>query len=181
MDHLKTGDLVMFSGKYWTSYTVRFLTWSKFSHCGMLLRDPANLPKGLYLLQCDGTDQDFGVQLSLFSEYVEGYDGKVFVYPIQGVEPNSFDRLDEIYQQTQDIPYSLYPPDIVRVLNGGCFHRANTTQYFVCSTYTAYVYKQIGLLCPCNDWTLVQPKHLVEKSDTIMWQNCSFGTPLQLK
>jgi hypothetical protein len=172
----------MYQGKAWTSYIVRALTNSRWTHCGILWRDPPNLPSGLYVIHSDGTLDDFGVQMDLFSQYVEEYPGKVFIYPICGVEPANFAPLEAIFKQTQDAGYDLYPPDIIRTLNGGgCLWRARTTQYFVCSTYIAYVYEQLGLICPCNDWTLVRPKDLLESPDKVHWQNCTFGDQVQIK
>ena len=181
MDELKTGDLIMFQGKMWTSYIVQWLTSSMWSHVGIVWRDPPGNPPGVYLLHSDGTIDDFGVQIDLLSKYLDEYVGKVFVYPIQGVEADKFAPIAQIYQETQDTGYDLYPPDIIRILTGGCMRRARTTQYFVCSTYTAYVYERVGLICPCSDWTLVQPKHLVEEPSPVEWQGCSFGSPIQLK
>ena len=87
MEQLKTGDLVMFQGQAWTSYVVRILTFSKWSHCGMIWRDPPGEKPGVYLLHSDGTLKEFGVQLVPFQQYVDEYSGKVFVYPLQGIDP----------------------------------------------------------------------------------------------
>ena len=90
-DTLKTGDLIIFSGNNnIISCAVKIALWSKWTHIGIVVRDPDFLiahdkKKGLYLLNSDWPyEKDIetvtkrnGVQLVDLRKKIESYDGHI--------------------------------------------------------------------------------------------------------
>lgn len=89
-DKLDTLDIILFKGEdYWFSYVVEYLTWSEFSHIGIVLKSPTYISPeltGVYLLESgsenfpDAEDhkRKFGVQISDLTEILDNYTGKVY-------------------------------------------------------------------------------------------------------
>ena len=87
MKKFQTGDIVLFSGRCRVGRTVRLLSWSKWSHVGMIINDDRNHPfpllyesthsqtiKGLDVGDCTS-----GVQIVPFIERLKEYNGSVGV------------------------------------------------------------------------------------------------------
>ncbi len=74
--HAETGDLLLFKETWWFSRLIQYFTNSKYSHCGIIIKDPSftDIPlQGLYLLESTGflktkdaedNVSKFGVQLT---------------------------------------------------------------------------------------------------------------------
>ena len=84
---LQTGDLILFDTKppvsnvfcYIFDKLVQIFTQSKYTHCGMILKDPTflNLPLGTYIWECgiektldpQDNEKKFGVQICNIETY----------------------------------------------------------------------------------------------------------------
>lgn len=124
LDDLKTGDLLLFGDSpFWFSDLIRYFSKSKYSHIGIILRDPTYIdPKltGLYLWESgsenfvDSEDdkKKFGVQITNlhellskkennssigFLDYRSLYTDKTKEYIEQ--------KIKEIHQKVHNIPY----------------------------------------------------------------------------
>jgi hypothetical protein len=64
---LEDGDIVLFSGRKWSSRIVRFVTRSKYSHAGIV----ANWDNRMMVMEAQG----YGVRAACLSEIVLRYDG----------------------------------------------------------------------------------------------------------
>lgn len=177
-------DIMLFSGKgYWFSYFVETVTWSEFSHIGIVLKSPTWLsPKltGVYLLE-SGTESipdaedhrlKWGVQITDLKDILMGYRGRVYYRKLrcpdlwQAATPTSHAqlttstkaRLRAIHDVIHNKPYDAWLQDLVRTeldLDIGDNHR---TDRFVCSALVAYVYTELGLFPEDMQWDLDRPK-----------------------
>lgn len=182
MNDLKTGDMLLFRGNAWTSRIVTCLTSSKWTHCGMVWKDPPNEKPGLYILESSISEKDDGVQISPLTDYITAYTGEVWVKSITTEQDHRFEKLPLIYARTEGKEYNLLPSDVVRLVNrGGCGWRSYKKRCFVCSTYLAFVYERLGFIASQIDWTIVQPQDFVDDNTYITWINCLFEELERLK
>lgn len=101
-DQLKTGDLVLFSGQSFAARIVRGFTGSRWSHVGLVVRQP-DMPQTPLLWEatlaskaCDiieGKAFD-GVQLVALDDRVVSYQGVVAVRRLQRVQTDAQARVD---------------------------------------------------------------------------------------
>jgi hypothetical protein len=168
---LGTFDILLFSGKdYWFSYAVEWLTWSDFSHVGIVLRSPTWLdPKltGLYMLE-SGTETTpdavsgriiFGVQITPLEDLLKSYKGKVYCRKLlTTVDTTDLQtKLVEAYNVAAAKPYDDSPTDLLRTelqLKMGDMRRTNA---FFCSALVGFLYCYIGLIDSQSTWDSFRP------------------------
>jgi len=175
IDNLDSLDILLFAGKgYWFSYFVETVTWSEFSHIGIVLKSPTYLsPKltGNYLLESgaekirDAEDHKvkWGVQITDLREILEGYNGRIYYRKlncpeIRKAHASTEARMRAIHDVIHNKPYDAYLVDLTRTefdLNIGDCQR---TGRFICSALVGYVYTELGLLPAGTEWDLDTPK-----------------------
>lgn len=184
MESLKTGDIVLFNGSYLSSFVVKVASRSKWSHVGMVWENPPGYKEGRYLLSSDITMAENGVQILPLEEMIRDYRGEVWIknlYIVKGNRYDIFASLNFLFKQTRGVDYNFFPPDIIRLINkSGCSWRRKATNWFVCSTYVAYLYTKLGVICRDNDWSVVHPKDFVE-AKSLPWVNCYFSALRRIK
>ena len=176
LETAQTGDILLFnSRKFWYSRAIEACTHSKFSHIGIIVRNPSFLDKkledGLYLLESgyEGVPDSieskliYGVQLvpleDCFRDYVNKTDGGYVYYrQIHCEKPITFYRnFSEACNKVYAKPYDVLPIDWLKAELGveiGNVQRMNT---FWCSALVTYMYIQLGLLPNTLPWTLITP------------------------
>jgi len=195
MDNLGTFDLILCHGSdYWFSDLVEFMTRSRFSHCGIVLRDPVEIDpqlKGLYLLEsgeesfpdAENHVKKVGVQITDFNKWIKGYKGHIYVRKFH-TDLNRSElekKMAEIHHIIHDKPYDMWPGDLVKVwlkLDVGDNQRTND---FFCSALVSYVYSQLGILPSSTKWDLIDPEYLAENHLNIFAVNSKFGKLEKLK
>ena len=87
---LNTGDLLLFTSPSYIGMFIDYFTGSKYSHCGIIIKDPdfgPNEMKGVYILESTGLDHKkesedneikFGVQLRKLEDTYKDYNGSIF-------------------------------------------------------------------------------------------------------
>lgn len=173
VNKLNTGDIILFHcSNYWFSIVVEWLTWSDFSHVGMILRDPTYIHpdlKGLYILE-SGSENfpdaiehriQYGVQLVNFSKVVNSYSGCIYVKNL--VIPKTFkDNMDvvlgKIWIQIKDKPYDDHIWDLIRVMFKIGWGDNNRYDNFFCSALITFIYEQCGFFRTAVSWDLITPK-----------------------
>lgn len=154
-EQLKTGDLVLFSGRTLSSRLVRIFTGSRWSHIGMVVRLP-DMPGTPLLWEATrpskvrdifrGMPAD-GVQLVPLDDRVLSYEGHVAIRRLQGVSPDAGRRrcLEQLMDAWRDRPYHNFVRRFFGVLlcrdAGSPFRRGG-----FCSELVAEVYRQWRLL-----------------------------------
>lgn len=105
---LKTGDLILFSGRDGFSEVIKKVTGSIFSHVGMVIWDNTGwLGDRVYLTESttlvdlpDAISHEFikGVQIQFLSDRLWSYDGQAYLLPLKtGIDPVAKVRmLDQI-------------------------------------------------------------------------------------
>ena len=190
---LDTGDIILFRGSSWLSYLLEWIGRSRYSHVGIIIKDPAfidsSLPNGIYLLESgwnpipDSEDHVLksGVQLHLFSDLLkECAPYSVYVRRISCERNHSFyEKIDTIHKTIHNRPYDMNLWDWIRAayhldIDGSIAPAPSaTTKRFWCSALVAYVLDQLDLIEPVN-WSIVTPRDFSLWSSRISY-HCKIG------
>lgn len=173
---LQTGDLILFRGTSWISTVLEYVGKSKYSHVGIIIKNPRflneNLEDGLYLLDSSfgySPDEEdnkikYGVQLHKFDDILALYSpGSTFVRKITAVRDQAFyDNLARIHKDVYNKPYDLHLCDWIEAkLNMETPIPVNPlwrwTGRFWCSALVSYIYCELGWISECN-WGLIAPR-----------------------
>lgn len=153
---LKTGDLVLFSGKGGISAGIKWATLSRWSHVGMIVV----LPEYDFVTVWESTtlsslvDLDTkiprkGVQLVPLSSRIEGYDGEVAVRQLEGVSFDNDDNknLMQLRRELAGREYEQNKIELIKAAYDGPLGRnsEDLTSLF-CSELVAEAYQRLGLL-----------------------------------
>lgn len=163
---LKTGDIVLFSGKGGISAGVKWATLSRWSHVGMILK----LPEYDFVTVWESTtlsslvDLDTqvprkGVQLVPLSARIKDYDGEIAVRQLDGVtfEDSDIQELIKLRHEVAGRPYEKNVIELIKAAYDGPLGRntEDLTSLF-CSELVAEAYQRLGLLSedkPSNEYT----------------------------
>ena len=177
MDTLETGDIILFRGNSWISYFLEWIGRSRYSHVGMIIKNPSfindSLKDGIYLLESgwnaipDSEEHIIksGVQLHLLSDILQNCDpGSVYVRRISCTRNHTFyEKLDIIHQTIHNRPYDMNLWDWIRAayhldIDGSIAPSSSaTTTQFWCSALIAYIFDKLELIEPVN-WSVVTPR-----------------------
>ena len=163
---LKTGDIILFSGKGGTSAGIKWATLSKWSHVGIIV----NLPEYDFVTVWESTtlsttiDLDTnkarkGVQLIPLSARVNGYDGDIGVRQLTGVDSSQLDvkALMELRKEISGKKYEQSQIELIKAAYDGPFGRnSEDLSSLFCSELVAEAYQRLGLLSedkPSNEYT----------------------------
>ncbi len=104
-DKLKTGDVLLFSGRGFVSWVIRLRTWSKISHVGMVYKIGTNV---MVWESTRLTGKD-GVQISLLSVRGKRYKGRIRVRQLHTRRDNQFyGTFDKVRQETKGVKYERH-------------------------------------------------------------------------
>lgn len=172
---LQTGDILLFEGNAWYSRLIEIFGYSRYSHIGMVLRDPVYIDptfKGIYLLQssiiaCDSSVSSntphFGVQLIPIHEAIENYkmgNGTMYYRSLECIRDDNFQtRLKNAYDIASNKPYDINPCDWIKAEFGIDCGNVQRTDKFWCSSLVAFMYVRLGFLYPTLHWSLIAPRH----------------------
>lgn len=180
INDFSTGDIILFNGLYPASKIIDVVTQGKWSHVGMVVKDPNFLfnvdhKKGIFLYESDGKefiDVDsgsklFGVQLVDLKEKIDKYEGTIAYRKLLWNKPIEYfdDVLKVIYNTTYHKSYDwnvfdLLDPIIYKkfwILDKILHINHRKTDAFFCSSFVSYIYTQLGLLPQKTDWSLIYP------------------------
>lgn len=173
-DDLKTGDIVLFSGKGFISAGIKAASRSIWSHIGMVLDLPEYNFKALWesttlsKIKNLGTGTHMkGVQLVPLSERFKAYDGKAAVRKLNGVDfgKEAIQSLMDFRKEIAGRPYEEDKIELIKSAYDGPFGgNAENLSSLFCSEMVAEAYQRMGLLSegiPSNEYT---PADFSEKS-----------------
>lgn len=169
-----TGDILLFSDKtYIPSRIIEYVTDSKYSHTGIILRDPTYINpdlKGLYILESTGCSNimdaedkkiKFGVQIRKFEPVYETYDGAIMWRRLHIDRDEKFcQTIKDIHDVIHNKPYDINPKDWVESLFDIKLGNVQVTSRFFCSALVTYIYDKLGLVDKGTPWTIIRPKDL---------------------
>lgn len=193
----QTGDLLLFEGEAWYSRLIEFFGYSRYSHIGMILRDPTYLNKdlnGLYLLQssivpapdsAEGGDTHFGVQIVPLDQAVTKYKqscGTMYYRSLDCVRDQQFtDRLKNAYKTIQGKPYDLNPCDWIKAEFGIHCGNLQRTDEFWCSSLVAFMYVRLGFLYPSIPWSIIAPRRFSAFENLqLNFQDCNITDEVEI-
>ena len=174
-----TGDIILFQDNStstlldYLAYLIQYFTDSKYSHVGMVVKDPlikGKIIKGLYLLESTGFDSmkdiesnktKFGVQIVELKERLK-LSNDTHYYRKLNIErtPQFIDLYNKAYAIVKDRPYDINPTDWCKAefdLKKGNVQKTNT---FFCSALVSFLFTALNLLPKTTDWTIMRPKDL---------------------
>ena len=151
---LKTGDIILFSGKSLISRMIRLFTFSRWSHIGLVIRDRRTDELLLWEATTDNIVDDYElgprkrcVQLVKLEEKIRHYRGVVAVRHLRGVEIDlqMQSELDNLVKQLRTASYQNYLIEYLRYFLG--YRRDQMKQAF-CSQLIAEAYQRLRLIPP---------------------------------
>ena len=157
---LKTGDIVLFSGKSGFSRTIKYFTTSVWTHVGMVLEVPGHegplVWESLRIGEIeDVVDQRLksGVQLlSLCERVVRSYDAIAVRQLSHPVDSAMLDAALRFRLEVRDRPYEQNVFEVVRAAWDGPFGlNTEDLSSLFCSELVAASYQRMGLLLPHED------------------------------
>lgn len=163
---LKTGDVVLFSGKGGISAGIKWATLSRWSHVGMIVVLPEydfvtvwEATTLISLVDLDTKVPRKGVQLVPLSSRIQGYDGEVALRQLKGVTFDGGDvkNLMQLRRELAGKPYEKNQIELIKATYDGPLGRnsEDLTSLF-CSELVAKAYQRLGLLGkgkPSNEYT----------------------------
>jgi hypothetical protein len=190
LDDLKTGDVILFSDTTnWASRIIEYFTGSKWSHVGIVLRDPIYIdPKltGLYLWESGPEDmndaednvQKWGVQIVDLRAKIKEYNGTISGRKITNINKLPLDtkerdaKIQVIFNTTYDKPYDYNPLDMIFCLLKLQYMNSRSLNSVFCSAFASYIYTELGYLDKSTNWSMIEPCHfsseytpMIDKSD----------------
>ena len=201
LNTLQTGDIILFSGNYWYSNIIKYFEKSKYSHVGMVLKDPTfikGVDKGLYFIESgyegmkdvEDHEKKFGVQINKLEDVIkqnleEGssvYYRKL-VLDDESKRKNFMKIMEKTHKIVHGKPYDIKIKDWIKAeialeensyehFKGAMYKKTST---FWCSALVTYLYSQLGLVDKDIPWTIVAPKEFSEKGTLLKLIDCKFG------
>ncbi len=156
-DQLRTGDLILYSGKQRISALIKALTFSRWSHVGMVVRLPTqdligvweSTKKGTGLEDLDSGTARKGVQFVVLSDRARTYKGRLAIRRLHDARLGDLDyqRLWKLRQDLREKPYETDRLELFKAVYDGPFgkNKEDLSSVF-CSELVAEAYQTLGLL-----------------------------------
>jgi len=187
---LKTGDVILFSGKGGISAGIKWATLSRWSHVGMIVV----LPEYDFVTVWESTtlsslvDLDTkvprkGVQLVPLSSRIEGYGGEVAVRQLEGVTFDNEDvkKLMELRRELAGRDYEQDKIELIKAAYDGPLGRnAEDLSSLFCSELVAEAYQRLGLISDDKASNEYTPADFSEKKQLTLLEG-TLGKEVLLK
>lgn len=196
----QTGDLLLFSGKsVFPSELIQMFTHSKYSHTGIILRDPVFAQesfKGLYILESTGyiaaNDVEkhkriVGVQINRLSDvYKDVGSGTIYWRRLITTRDKDFYQiLSNVHTLTYGKGYDFDPADWIKAYFDIIDKYEQKEDVFICSALCSFLFDRLGLLVKPVNWTIVRPVDMgteyPESERRIAFINCTMEPEIQIK
>ena len=195
---LETGDLLLFHGTSILSTILEYFGRSKYSHIGMIIKNPKflndKLKDGLYVLESsygykpDEEDHQikFGVQLHKLEDIYKP--NTIYVRKLKNIIRDDifYEKLKNIHTIIHNKPYDLHIMDWIMAEENiskpiSINPLWKITNRFWCSALISYVYLRLGWVSDVN-WSLVAPCEFSSKeSKGSLLFICSLDDEIELK
>lgn len=153
---LKTGDIVLFSGKGGASAGIKWATFSRWSHVGMVVVLPEYDLVTVWESSTLATIPDIdthapnkGVQLVPLSARLEQYEGEIAVRQLQNVRFKKED-IRSLMQLRRELAGRKYEEEQIQLIRAAWDHafgrNAEDLTSLFCSELVAEAYQRLGLL-----------------------------------
>jgi len=200
---LETGDILLFRGDQMVSRCIEYFTHSRFSHVGMVLRDPVYINpklKGLYLWEsgaepfCEAEENEYlyGVQIVPLEQALEQYRrGNVYYRKLNLDGELDIERLKDIHEEIHHHRYDLNILDWIKAdeyqkegkiedkskLN----RKIETPETVWCSALMGYIFVSMGWIEKDILFRYLSPEEWTSKYDNKMkYINCNLDCEKRL-
>jgi hypothetical protein len=161
---LKTGDIVLFSGKGGISSLIKWFTKSQWSHVGMVIRstewDSLLLWESTTLSKLKDIESDTarqGVQLVLLSERIYNYDGEIGIRRLITEKVIKTQPLMDLRKELKGRPYEQNKIELFKSAYDGAWgENEEDLSSIFCSEAIAEAFQRWGFLpesIPSNEYT----------------------------
>lgn len=184
---IDTGDILLFRGTSIVSRLLEYFGKSKYSHVGMVLKNPTyihpELQDGLYILESSSNDTPdvedhrfkIGVQIHRLEDVLNEFpQGSVYVRHLDFQRDETFyQHLTSVHSEVHNKPYDVNPVDWLRA-EWNLIHpfpinsSYQKTGSFWCSALLCYLYSKLGFLETETDWSLIAPREFSSEEGTII-------------
>lgn len=197
-DEYDTGDILLFSDiTYIPSKLIEYFTDSKYSHVGIVLKNPVYIDPGLagtYILEstglsdiADSEDNKYktGVQIRDLQSVYEEYNGAMYWRKLHLTRDDEFNRkIANIHSIIYNKPYDVNPVHWLGSLINVKIGDVQTTNRFFCSALVTYIYDRLGLVDSGTPWDIIRPKDLGTENpgtNRIKFINCQIDNEIVIK
>lgn len=201
LSQVETGDIILWSGNGAISDFVKVATKSKWTHVGIVIKNPDFLltkeplsgiyfynSNGNYEIDIESQKKIFGVQLNDLNETITHYDGEVYLRRLESslTHDQRMDKLRAVYNSEFHKPYDWRPLDLIGAY--AHHHGWKIADFIVdprhidrvfCSALTGYAYTQMGLLDPLTRWSAMYPDDFAKITD--LYDGSKLGDLIPLK
>jgi len=196
-DNFNTGDIILFSDKsFIPSLLISYFTNSKYTHIGMILKDPTYIKedlKGLYIFESTGLSSindaednknKFGVQIRKFEDVYNNYNGAIYWRKLN-VNRNElfYKNIKEIHSILHGKPYDLNLIDWFCALFNIKLNKEQCDNKFFCSALISCVYSKLSLLDINTPWTIIRPNDFgsEQEKSRLIFINCNLEKEIIIK
>ena len=202
LNNLNTGDLILFQGKHsLISSLINIFTNSRWTHIGIVLKDPEFIDKqlnGLYLWESGKEDfpdsednkYKYGTQIVDLKEKIDIYDGIVVARRLKCNRDKFDTKLKIIHNTVHNKPYDDNIFDFImtklgiKQLDQGNFkyrllnwlgYNPRKVDKMYCSSLVAYIYTELGLIDANTRWTDIFPVYFSSENPNLKLLNATLG------
>lgn len=197
-EEFETGDIILFSDiTYIPSRIIEWVTGSKYSHVGIVLKDPTYinpLLKGLYIFESTGLSsivdsednkRKTGVQIRKLENVCNDYNGAIFWRKLHALRNDDFNKkIIEIHTKVYNKPYDIQPIDWLKSMFNNKHGDSQVMSRFFCSALVTYIYDVLGFVPSDTPWTIIRPKDFGTENiatNRIQFINCTVDNEVMIK
>ena len=189
LESCQTGDILLYNSNTLVGRTIEWLSYSKFSHISIILRDPTYINpelKGLYVIESGSEGikdvisgkKVIGVQVIpleyVLSEYQNANFGYLYYRKLDCERSDDFEsKMKEVVMNTDGKFYDINPLDWIKAkfdIEIGDEQKENT---FWCSALASYIYVKLGFLDKTLPWTIIAPRRFsFYEDERLTFTNC---------
>lgn len=192
LDTCQTGDILLYNSKTIFGRLVEYVTYSKFSHVAIIVRDPIYIDpnlKGVFIVESGeekipdiiSQKKISGVQLIpleyVLDTYENGYIGNLYYRKLNCFRDEVFHKkIDELIKKKDAFPYDLHLSDWFCAKFDIKIGKSQYTDRFWCSALAAYIYVELSFLDEDLPWSMIAPRQFsYYENQKLSFKNCIVG------
>jgi hypothetical protein len=162
---LKTGDVVAFGGTNIGAFIIRFFTWSRYSHVGLIVRVPMpNNDSRIFFIEADDKK---GVVLVRLSSKMVHYKGDATLFKLKRLLPTAQNDEQSIYKYSLGQLGKDYDMPAIKGISEkilGVLNKVNPQDdgSFICSELVARALQNGNYISADQNASYMSPKNITE-------------------
>jgi len=197
LETCQTGDILLYNSKTIFGRIIEYVTYSKFSHVAIIVRDPIYIDpslKGLFIVESGeenihdviSKEKVCGVQLIpleyVLDTYEKGYIGNLYYRKLNCDRNKLFhQKVDELIKKKDNFPYDLCISDWFCAKFNIKIGKSQYTDRFWCSALVAYIYVELSFLDKELPWSMIAPRQFSYYENLkLSFKNCTLDPEKQI-